>query len=277
MLAVVALAGVAVAGSAATGSHTVTPGETLSQIAERHGVSVAALADANAITDVHRIRAGQTLTLPGAGSATPPATHRVAAGETLSEIAAQYGTSVAALAEANGIADLHRIRAGEALAVPSAGAGTVAPSRRGAVGAARFPARLQASPERLALVPRFEHWAATSGVPLDLLMAMTWLESGWQNDVVSPAGAIGIGQLMPDTVAWLEDIVIGVPLDPTDPNDNIRMSARYLRWLLDRTQGDAGTALAGYYQGLAAVRTSGVFPSTRVYVGDVLSFRDRYF
>jgi LysM repeat protein len=278
LLALVAVAGVAVAGSAATGSHTVTSGETLSQIAERYGLSVAALADANGITDVHGIRAGQTLTLPGAGSSTPPAMHRVAAGETLSEIAAQYGTNVAALAEANGIADVHRIRVGEALAVPSAGAGTVgAPSRDGAVDAARFPARLQASPERLALVPRFEHWAATSGVPLDLLMAMTWMESGWQNDVVSPAGAIGIGQLMPDTVTWLEDIVIGVPLDPTDPNDNIRMSARYLRWLLDRTQGDAATALAGYYQGLGAVRTSGVFPSTRVYVGDVLSFRDRHF
>jgi len=273
-----ALVAVAVAGSAATGSHTVTSGETLSQIAEGHGTSVAALAEANGIADVHRIRAGQTLTLSGAGSSTPPVMHRVAAGETLSEIAARYGTSVAALAEANGIADVHRVRAGEALAVPSAGAGTVgALSGGGAVDASRFPARLQASPERLALVPRFEHWAATSGVPLDLLMAMTWLESGWQNDVVSPAGAIGIGQLMPDTVTWLEDIIIGVPLDPTDPDDNIRMSARYLRWLLDRTQGDAATALAGYYQGLGAVRTSGVFPSTRVYVGDVLSFRDRHF
>ncbi|MDQ3462638.1 MAG: lytic transglycosylase domain-containing protein, partial [Actinomycetota bacterium] len=109
------------------------------------------------------------------------------------------------------------------------------------------------------------------------LMAMTWLESGWQNDVVSSAGAIGIGQLMPDTVTWLEDIVIREPLDPHDPDDNIRMSARYLRWLLDRTGGDAATALAGYYQGLGAVRSSGVFPSTRVYVADVLFFRDRHF
>ena len=279
LLALVTVAGVAVAGSAATGSHTVTSGETLSQIAGRYGVSVSALAEANGIADVHRILAGQTLTLPNARSsrASPP-THEVARGETLSQIAGRFGVGVGALAQANGISDVHTIRAGDVLAIPSGrGGATTAPAPGGGTDTSRLPARLQASPERLALVPRFEHWATASGVPVDLLMAMTWLESGWQNDVVSSAGAIGIGQLMPDTVTWLQDIVIGERLDPYDPDDNIRMSARYLRWLLDRTEGDAATALAGYYQGLGAVRTSGVFPSTRVYVDDVLAFRDRHF
>ena len=281
LVALAAVAAVAVAGSAGTGSHTVSSGETLSEIAARYGVSVAALAEANGIADVDRILDGQTLELPDGGSSPEaPPTHEVAPGETLSEIAARYGLSVIALAEANGIADVHHIRAGEPLALPpgSSGGGGGAPGGTGAAGnVSRFPARLRSSPERLALVPRFEHWAAASGVPVDLLMAMTWLESGWQNDVVSPVGAVGIGQLMPDTVSWLQDIVIGEPLDPHDPDDNIRMSARYLRWLLDRTGGDPATALAGYYQGLGAVRTSGVFPSTRVYVADVLAFRDGHF
>ncbi len=204
--------------------------------------------------------------------------HTVAAGDTLSGLARTYGVSVRDLAEANGIVDIHHIRIGDRLdvsgSVRSAGTGGGSSSQ---VDVSRFPARLQASPERLALVPVFERWAATYGVPLDLLMAMTWLESGWQHDVVSSAGAIGIGQLMPDTVTWMEDVLIGEPLDPYDPDDNIRMSARYLRWLLDRTGGDAATALAGYYQGLGAVQTSGIFPSTRAYVADVLAFRDRYF
>ena len=266
------------AGSSATGSHTVSSGETLSEIAARYGVSVAALAEANGITDVDRILDGQTLELPDGGSSpeTPP-THEVAPGETLSEIAARYGLSVIALAEANGIADVHHIRAGDPLALPPGGGGGAPGGAGGTDAISRFPARLRSSPARLALVPRFEHWAAASDVPVELLMAMTWLESGWQNDVVSPVGAMGIGQLMPDTVSWLQDIVIGEPLDPHDPDDNIRMSARYLRWLLDRTGGDPATALAGYYQGLGAVRTSGVFPSTRVYVADVLAFRDVHF
>lgn len=297
LAALAAVAGIAVAGTAATGSHTVRPGDTLSELAAKHDVSVAALAEANDIDDPNWIPAGMNLVIPGAsdgaggvgperGSAAKPPPersilHTVAPGETLSAIAARYRVTVRALAEANGIADIHRIRVGQRLAVPGPGAGPgdrpLAGAGAGQVDTSRFPALLQASPERLALVPSFQHWAGVYGVPLDLLMAMTWLESGWQDDVVSSAGAIGIGQLMPDTVAWMRDVIIGEALDPYDADDNIRMTAAYLRWLLDRTGGDPATALAGYYQGLAAVRNAGVFPSTRVYVADVLAFRDRHF
>lgn len=315
--ALATLAAMAVAGTAATSSHTVSPGDTLSQLAARHGVSVAALAEANGIDDPDRIPAGMELVIPGAedpkdakgakdakggakegkgakggsGDEATTATdgnviHTIAPGESLSRIAARYGVTVRALAEANGIADVHRITAGQRLAIPGPGAGpgdrppaaaTASPGDSSNVDTSRFPALLQASPERLALVPRFQHWAEVYGVPLDLLMAMTWLESGWQDDVVSSAGAMGIGQLMPDTVTWMREVIIGEPLDPFDADDNIRMSAAYLRWLLDRTGGDPTTALAGYYQGLGAVRSVGIFPSTKVYVADVLAFRDRHF
>ena len=295
LTALVAVAGVALAGAAATGAHTIAPGETLSEIAADHDVTTAALAQANDIDDIHRIRAGEVLTMPGGSaeiaeedekkkpadtSADSVQFHTIASGETLSSIAQTYGTTVAALAASNGIHDIHRIRAGDQLAIEgpgSAGGGVTARASGGGVDTSRFPARLQASPERLALVPNFEHWARHYDVPLDLLMAMTWLESGWQSDVVSSAGAMGIGQIMPDTVTWMEDVLIGVPLDPFNPDDSIRMAARYLRWLLDRTGGDAATALAGYYQGLGAVQTSGIFPSTRTYVANVLAFRDQYF
>lgn len=326
--ALVALAGIAIAGTAATGSYTLRPGETLSHVAASHGVSVAELAEANGIDDPNRVSAGQKLAIPKGGdgkgdgrsrerkgdgvdkesepeaggakgertgaadAATPESKgsdagaggagfHTVASGESLSAIAARYGTTVRTLAEANGVVDVNRIVAGQRLAIPGAGSGSgqlSAPAAKGGdVDTARFPAILRASPERMALVPSFEHWAAASRVPLDLLMAMTWLESGWQDDVISSAGAIGIGQLMPDTARWMSDTVLRVPLDPRDPDDNIRMSAAYLRWLLDRTDGDAADALAGYYQGLGAVQSVGVFPSTKVYVDDVLAFRDRYF
>ena len=311
--ALLAVAGIAVAGTASTGSHMVRSGDTLSELAAKHGVSVAELAEANGIDDPNRVAAGTKLVIPGAQGAGKPkadgagrsersdgkagsgkhqgASHTVAPGETLSAIAARYGVTVRALAQANGITDVNRITAGQRLAIPGSGAasddrssaGAASGDRSSAGGASgevdtsRFPALLQASPERLALVPSFQRWAGVYGVPLDLLMAMTWLESGWQDDVVSSAGAIGIGQLMPDTVTWMRDVIIGEPLDPYNADDNIRMSAAYLRWLLDRTGGDQAMALAGYYQGLAAVRSAGVFPSTRVYVADVLAFRDRHF
>jgi LysM repeat protein len=279
--AAVTVAGLAVAGPLATNTHTVRPGETLSGIAADHGVSVRGLAEANGISDVHRVLAGARLALPPAGGgggeadASPGGgSHTVRSGETLSGIAADYGVTVRSLAGANGITDANLVRSGQRLSLPASGGTGAAGS---GVDTSRFPARLQASPERLALVPRFEHWARTYGIPTDLVMAMAWVESGWQNDVVSGAGAMGIGQLTPDTVAWMRDIVLREPLDPGIPDHNIRMSARYLRWLLDRTEGDPGTALAGYYQGLAAVQAFGPSPGTTVYVANVLAFRDRHF
>ncbi|HSH22857.1 MAG TPA: LysM peptidoglycan-binding domain-containing protein [Acidimicrobiales bacterium] len=328
MAALVAVAGIAIAGTAATGSYTVRPGETLSHVAAAHDVSVAELAEANGIGDPNRLPAGQKLVIPKRGdgkggggkagdgkgdgnrgdkgsdakaggakeerrpvtadAATPRSKggdagpggdtfHIVAPGESLSVIAARYGTTVRALAEANGVADVNRIVVGQRLAMPGSGEVSTPAGPAGDVDTSRFPAILRASPDRMALVPRFEHWAAVSRVPLDLFMAMTWLESGWQDDVISSAGAIGIGQLMPDTARWMSDTVLRVPLDPHKADDNIRMSAAYLRWLLDRTGGDPAAALAGYYQGLGAVQSVGVFPSTKVYVANVLAFRDRYF
>ena len=274
--------------SAAAGHYTIRNGDTLSSIAGRHGVSTAALAEINGITDPARISAGRTLTRPGGAPAAggpPPApasgtTHVVRPGETLSGIAARYGVTLRAIADANRIADVHLIRIGTHLTIP---ASDLAPSDGASRASAprgtyrNLPSRLQASPGRLALVPVFEQWAAAYGVPTDLLMAMTWLESGWQNHVVSSVGARGIGQLMPDTVAFVNDVLLRASLDPAVPEHNIRMSARYLRWLLDRTGGDVSLALAGYYQGLGSVRARGVFTSTTAYVRDVLALRDRNF
>jgi len=127
------------------------------------------------------------------------------------------------------------------------------------------------------LIPAFEQWAAEYGLDPGLLMAVTWLESGWQNGVVSPAGAIGIGQLLPDTVHFLATEVMHTALDPADPESNIRMSARYLTWLLDQTGGDVPKALAAYYQGLRSINQAGVAPESVVYATTVLTIADRYF
>src|SRR5262249_44866327 len=95
------------------------------------------------------------------------------------------------------------------------------------------------------------------------------------NGVVSSTGAVGIGQLMPDTVDLTANVLIKLPLDPNVPDDNIRMSSRYLRYLLDRT-GSTSMAIAAYYQGYASIQRSGMYDSTTIYVADDLALRDRF-
>jgi soluble lytic murein transglycosylase-like protein len=206
---------------------------------------------------------GQAATSLRAVKAADQTTHVVARGDTLSSIAARYGTTTGAIARANRISNPSLVVIGKRLTIP---AGTSAPR------SARLPAKLLARPERLALRPNFDHWAAQYGVPADLLEALCWVESGWQRTVVSRTGAVGIGQLQPATVDHVRRL-IGINLDPTNADDNIRMSARFLRFVLDGTGGDPPTALAAYYQGLRSVRTSPIARETRQYVATVLAFR----
>jgi LysM repeat protein len=99
----------------------VRPGQTLSGIALEHGVSVEQLAAANGISDPNRIYVGQRLKLvPSVPAA--PATHVVKHGENLTWIARQHGTSVAALAAINALANPSLIRPGLVLQLPTAGA-----------------------------------------------------------------------------------------------------------------------------------------------------------
>ena len=263
------VAAVLALGLGGSAAYTVRPGDTLSGIAARLGVSVTDLARANAISDPDRVFAGRSLAVPGArAGATPGRVHTVVGGDNLTTIARRYGVSVRALASANRLDPSRYLRLGARLVVPAA---AVAESPAG------FPSRLRQSPARLALVPHFRHWAKANGIPADLLMATTWLESGWQNHVTSSAGAYGIGQLMPGTVDFIRDELIGVPsLDPRIPAHNIRMSARYLRWLLRHADGDVRLALAGYYQGPHSVRTVGAKPGTVTYVDGVLALRGHF-
>jgi len=140
--------------------------------------------------------------------------------------------------------------------------------RAPSAGTPRWPAQLRANPSRLALRPTFQHWARVYGVPAGLLEALAWMESGWQQGVVSSTGAIGIGQIEPDTATFISADVLGLstPLDPHLTSANIRLSAAYLAWLLRSANWSVANALGGYYQGLASVLAHGPLLSTRRYV-----------
>lgn len=146
-LALVAISVSASPAAHADDAYTVRPGDTVSHIAARTGASVAAIARANALADVSRIRAGQVLSIPSASARTPrtPAapvssTYTVRAGETVTGIAARHKTTVKAIISANSLRADGLILAGQKLTIPGA-AGAAAPARTPAATATTYTVR----------------------------------------------------------------------------------------------------------------------------------------
>lgn len=100
-------------------------------------------------------------------------------------------------------------------------------------------------------------------------------ESGFRQEVVSHAGAIGLMQLMPDTARDL-----GV--DPSIPEQNVEGGAKYLGWLLNRYRNNRDglqRAIAAYNAGPGNVdKYRGIppFQETRQYVKRVLTYYDSF-
>lgn len=100
-----------------------------------------------------------------------------------------------------------------------------------------------------------------------LVEAVAWRESGFDSSALSPKGARGVMQLMPDTARALR-------VDPDELGANVHGGAAYLSWLLGRYDGDVIKSLAAYNAGPAAVDRYGGLPpyrETRAYVQAVLN------
>jgi soluble lytic murein transglycosylase-like protein len=111
--------------------------------------------------------------------------------------------------------------------------------------------------------------AARHAVPERLIWAVIRAESGFDHRAVSPKGARGLMQLMPQTAA-----ILGVR-DSFDPRENIDGGVRHLRGLIERFRHNLHLAIAAYNAGEGAVMTfRGIppYPETREYVARVLRF-----
>jgi LysM repeat protein len=108
--------------------HRVSRGDTLARLARRYGTTIGALQEANGLAGRTTIRVGQRLQVPGpAGTQSSGRafeeprrmTHRVSRGETLAGLARRYGTTIAAIQQANGMARRTTIRTGQRLHIPN--------------------------------------------------------------------------------------------------------------------------------------------------------------
>lgn len=196
--------------------------------------------------------------------------YRVARGDTLGKIAQRVGQPIEKLVVANGLRSRNLVRVGQRLTIPSEW-----DSLDPAV-LARMPARIRDDHSKLQLALEFDRWARSYDLPPDLLKAIGWVESRWNWEAFSVKGAIGIGQLMPDTVDFVSGSLLRRRMNPWEPEHNIQMSARFLRYLLEKTQNDHEKAVAAYYQGLGALQRRGILGVSKPYVSSVFEARNLF-
>ncbi|HJB96200.1 MAG TPA: LysM peptidoglycan-binding domain-containing protein [Candidatus Mediterraneibacter intestinigallinarum] len=100
-------------------TYVIQPGDTLSGIARRYGTTVTALTQLNKLSDPDKIYAGNTLKVPENGTGVDSSTqyYTIQPGDTLSEIARRFGTTVSALTRLNGISDPDKIYAGNRIRI----------------------------------------------------------------------------------------------------------------------------------------------------------------
>jgi soluble lytic murein transglycosylase-like protein len=181
-------------------------------------------------------------------------------GESLTTIARAHGTTVSVLARLNKLNPSRVLLLGTRLELPATGPST--------------PAAATAASDTLAIRASLDRWSAHYGVDARLVRAVAWMESGYQQRVISSVGAQGVMQLLPTTWKYVEDVLIGHPVDHT-ADGNVRVGVAYLRHLLKSFSGDERLALAGWYQGESAVRKHGPYKVTKPFVEDVLALRGR--
>jgi nucleoid-associated protein YgaU len=180
-------------------------------------------------------------------------------GDSLTAIARRAHTTLSTLVHVNGLDPAHPLLIGTALRLPAAVSST--PTTVSSSSATEIRASL-------------DKWAAYYGIDPSLARALAWMESGFNNGAVSSVGAQGVMQLLPSTWDYVEKVLIGHTVQH-DADGNVHVGLAYLHHLLGAFGGNEHLALAGWYQGERAVKASGTYKVSKVFVANVLALRQR--
>lgn len=263
-------------------------GDTLSAIAARYHTTVAALVALNRLPGSgNLIYAGDTLRIPGRPSTRTEGsrsrTYVVRAGDTVSAIAARYGTTTSWIGAHNRLRSVRMLAIGDRLTLP----GAVQESRPSAPFGRTYPAAVyraaardrarmarRHAPSRAEVRSLVAGTARRYGLDPALALAIATQESGFRHGVVSTADAVGAMQVLPGTGRYVSRYVVGRRLDLFDARDNVTAGVALLHSLV--REAGVKDAVAGYYQGLGSVRSNGMYADTKIYVRSVLALRNRY-
>jgi LysM repeat protein len=173
-------------------------------------------------------------------------------GDSLTAIAKRHGTTLSTLTRINRIDPARPLLIGTKLRLP----------------AAVTVANVSSVRESL------DKWSAAYSVDSRLARALAWMESGYNNSVVSPVGAQGVMQLLPSTWDYVERVLIGHAVQH-DADGNVHVGMALLHHLLGVFRGNERLALSAWYQGERSVKKVGPFKVSKVFVSDVEALKAR--
>ena len=222
--------------STAGGSYVVQPGDTLTAIAARAGLSLSALSAANGIDPAAPLFVGTVLRLSGSGAPTSS----TAAPASSSSASAATSQPVGAAAE------------GSAVNPPYPTAQTLSAGEIGQIAA------YEGVPPALAEAIAYQESGFNNNEvsTADARGIMQILPGTWS----------WIGQ----------NLATPPPLGTASAAQNMRAGTLLLHSLLQATGGNQQLAAAGYFQGLPSVEQNGEYPATQQYVNDVMSLAQRF-
>ncbi|HVM56714.1 MAG TPA: peptidoglycan-binding protein [Gaiellaceae bacterium] len=186
-------------------------------------------------------------------------------GDSLTSIARGAGISLGKLARLNRVDPARVLLIGTRLRIPG---------RPAVVRTERTAEVVPETTSAISVRASLDRWAAHYGIDPSLAHALAWMESGYNNTLVSSVGAQGVMQLLPSTWDYVETVLIGHPV-AHDADGNVEVGLAYLRHLLQAFHGNESLALAAWYQGERSVREAGPLQVTTTFVANVLALQRR--